>query len=95
MYEHPEPPLHQTVVDIEKVRADFLYVAPDGRTFQRGKSLATWRERIGGDVGVLKDPWGRPHEISLTSYADDDRETTFLQIAFKYPPADQWETETR
>ena len=98
-FDEPAPPLHQTVLFIEKVEPTDLFVVAEGLDLPtntpRGRSLAYWRERIGGQVGVFKDPWGRSHDISLEAYADDDPETTFLQIGFESPPAHLWEAEAR
>ena len=53
----------------------------------RGRPLAEWRRRFGGDEGELTDPaLGQRHRISLKPWADADPDTTLLRFDFAFVP---------
>lgn len=53
----------------------------------RGRSVAEWRGRMGGDEFELRDYFlGRMHPISLKPWAAADPVTTYLRFDFHFEP---------
>lgn len=53
----------------------------------QGRPISRIRELYGGDIFTLTSPTtGRKHRISLTSFADLDPDTTYVQIFFHFYP---------
>lgn len=50
-----------------------------------GKTLADQRATFGGDRGLVDDPLGEWHEISLEPFAEQDPGQFFL-LSFVFPP---------
>lgn len=55
-----------------------------GTAFPRGRPLRFWVDWWGGYSSEIKAPDGSVHPVSVEQWRDEDHETTFIAITFKY-----------
>lgn len=53
------------------------------------RTLAEWRNFLGGDEGVLEDPWGEKHRVSLRAYTGRAADTPLLVGLREYLPREE------
>lgn len=53
------------------------------------RTLAEWRNFLGGDEGVLEDPWGEKYRVSLRAYAGRAADTLLLVGLREYLPREE------